>query len=313
MEFCNKCHCQRVCCPICHCCDACCRCHQCPPPVSVTFTLLKRNSQTGAAVAGAVYTLYQNGQTVATATSGASGALNFVGINAGCYELIEISAPAGYEQDTASHQVVVNAAGNVTIDNESASGYLLYNRPAVTAALTFTKVNASTGAGLAGAAFRLSNGATATSGANGLVHFDALTPGTYTMQETAAPSGYVLDTSSYTVAVSETGAVTINGTAADSFQFRNTPAQSARPAVNSITAGDATITGTGVPGAQITVTFPDGKIETSTVDSSGLWVVDVPAGTTLEANSTVYARQQVKGMAPSAEITMTVKQKTKTS
>ena len=59
------------------------------------------------------------------------------------------------------------------------------------------------------------------------------------------------------------------------------------PKINDIKPGATEITGTGRPGEDITVTFPDGKTATTTVDENGNWSVKVPAGTELETGQKV--------------------------
>jgi len=52
--------------------------------------------------------------------------------------------------------------------------------------------------------------------------------------------------------------------------------------VNPVTEGDKEITGTGKPGLDITVTFPDGNTVTAQADEDGAWTVDVPDDITLD-------------------------------
>ncbi|MCL2352728.1 MAG: hypothetical protein FWC55_09380, partial [Firmicutes bacterium] len=78
------------------------------------------------------------------------------------------------------------------------------------------------------------------------------------------------------------------------------------PAIDDVYAGDAAVTGTGVDGAEILVTFPGGETQTATV-TDGVWSVDVPAGVTLNENDIITAVQTETGKAPSEEVTATVK------
>ncbi|MDO5047941.1 MAG: Ig-like domain-containing protein, partial [Anaerococcus sp.] len=82
--------------------------------------------------------------------------------------------------------------------------------------------------------------------------------------------------------------------------------KSASPTVNTPTEGDKTVTGTGVPGSEITVTDPEGNvIGTATVDSEGNWSVDVPADKPLTEGDTLTVSQTEEGKSPS-KITTTV-------
>ena len=55
------------------------------------------------------------------------------------------------------------------------------------------------------------------------------------------------------------------------------------PTVNPVNPGDNIITGTGKPGATITVTGPNGFSTTTTVNENGNWSIDVPGGATPES------------------------------
>lgn len=73
------------------------------------------------------------------------------------------------------------------------------------------------------------------------------------------------------------------------------------PGVDKIVAGDKKITGEGVPGAAIEVTFPGVKTPaTTTVDTFGKWSVNVPKGITLYAKDTITVVQTEKNKNPKA-------------
>ncbi|MDW8766690.1 Ig-like domain-containing protein, partial [Streptococcus suis] len=77
---------------------------------------------------------------------------------------------------------------------------------------------------------------------------------------------------------------------------------SALPVVNPVIEGTTTITGTGVDGATITVTLPDGSVKTALV-VDGTWTIEnVPAFT---KGQNVIVTQTESGKAPSATITGT--------
>lgn len=73
------------------------------------------------------------------------------------------------------------------------------------------------------------------------------------------------------------------------------------PEVDKIVAGDKKITGEGVPGAAIEVTFPGVKTPaTTTVDKFGKWSVNVPKGITLYAKDKITVVQTEKDKDPKA-------------
>lgn len=73
------------------------------------------------------------------------------------------------------------------------------------------------------------------------------------------------------------------------------------PGVDKIVAGDKKITGEGVPGAAIEVTFPGVKAPVkTTVGTDGTWSVNVPKGITLKAKDTITVVQTEKNKNPKA-------------
>ncbi|WP_409374276.1 Ig-like domain-containing protein [Streptococcus suis] len=83
--------------------------------------------------------------------------------------------------------------------------------------------------------------------------------------------------------------------------------QSATPNVKAVDSDDPTVTGTGVAGSTVKVTFPDVKdpVET-TVGEDGNWSVNIPEGVDLEAGNTVSVTQTEPGKAESQPTTKTV-------
>lgn len=195
----------------------------CIPCQTVSFTLRKFNSITGAPVAGAGFTLYQDGQPVAGSTTSQNGVLAFDCIKPGFYELIETAVPDGFLPYTPRHQVQVNRDLTVLIDGIAPECFLLTNTPAaITGRFSFFKTDGE-GRPLSSAVFILSIGAMAVSGEDGLVDFGSLPPGTYTMTETSAPNGYSPSDTQYTVVVSANGSISVNGISLESFTAVNNP------------------------------------------------------------------------------------------
>jgi hypothetical protein len=76
-------------------------------------------------------------------------------------------------------------------------------------------------------------------------------------------------------------------------------ADSAAPGIHPVYAGDRVITGTGVPGATVVVTFPDGTKTAVIVKSDGTWQAPVPAGVSLRNDQLITAVQTEAGKNPS--------------
>ena len=84
--------------------------------------------------------------------------------------------------------------------------------------------------------------------------------------------------------------------------------KSEKPIINPIKEGDSTVTGKGVPGAEIEVTWPGGGKSTTTVGGDGTWSVKVPDNVKLKKDDTVRAVQteRERGKGPSDPVTATV-------
>ncbi|MGK0577954.1 Ig-like domain-containing protein, partial [Macrococcus capreoli] len=79
------------------------------------------------------------------------------------------------------------------------------------------------------------------------------------------------------------------------------------PVVNEVTSEDEVITGTGQPWDTITVTFPDGTTETTTVQPDGTWTVPVPAGVDLVGGEVLPVTEtDPVGNSGSTSVTVTV-------
>ena len=192
-----------------------------------TIQLHKVNGE-GQALAGAVFGLFEAdgvtavanpyGEGQATATSDASGLVNFVGFAAKDYVVKELTAPEGYQLSTASiavSEAELTAATELVVDKgnvvnkpfaEIPPTPPVVEKPEVTVySIQLHKVN-NEGQVLAGAVFGLfekdgttpvanpygEGQATATSDANGLVTFTGLEAKDYVVKEITAPEGYQL-------------------------------------------------------------------------------------------------------------------------
>lgn len=184
------------------------------PAVTTRITLLTpdnggielyKRGDSGELLADAVFEVKDaSGQRIGTIITDSRGYGSMDGMDPGTYYVQEITAPAGYLLDTTVYTVVVDAAETITINavNSMIKGYI-----------RIQKTNSDPEMGdysLAGAVFTVYNsGGTAvdtiTTDANGEGTSKALPVGTYTIQETTAPEGFVVATSSVTVTLSPSG------------------------------------------------------------------------------------------------------------
>jgi len=149
---------------------------------------------------------------------------------------------------------------------------------------------------------------------NGCVPFYGVVPGEYTLRQIAPAYGFLMDSAvdGHPVDVSECGCVKIDGIAMHCFKSFNErdpalePTESDSPTINQPTEDTLTITGTGIPGCKIEVSFPDGYCCTTTVKRGGQWCVDVPDHCTLEEFDLVHAVQTCECQLPSTAETVEV-------
>jgi hypothetical protein len=81
--------------------------------------------------------------------------------------------------------------------------------------------------------------------------------------------------------------------------------QSPAPLFNTVKATDTIVSGTGVAGASVSITFPNGSIQTITVESDGTWSIALPTNLILTVGDQLSATQIV-GTGASAESVSTI-------
>lgn len=177
-------------------------------------------------LAGAEFSLIDSvGMVVKKGTTNDSGKLAFENVVYGDYTLRETKAPEGY-----------NKAADITI-NKSDINNAFNGTGVITKTIIDEKQNGSIKVKkndeigttpLQGATFTLFDSnmievASDVSGTNGEITFTGLKYGTYYVQETAAPTDYILDTTTYKVIVSSDTVVTAydNGSGSEPLVFSN--------------------------------------------------------------------------------------------
>lgn len=170
-----------------------------------SLTINKVDAETGKALAGVTYRLYDSaGKKVTDVTTGADGKAVFKDLPQGKYSYQEISAPSGYVVDNTKYQITITATAlNITQKR--------INTP-VKASIEIVKVDTDNKTPLQGAGFRLydASGKQVAEGytdANGKLTFSGLRLGSYTYKEFKAPDGYVLDTTAYSAVLNKNGQV----------------------------------------------------------------------------------------------------------
>ncbi|MGK8609078.1 MSCRAMM family protein [Bacillus thuringiensis] len=152
------------------------------------FEIVKVDSQDKTKVlSDAEFEVYKDGKKVDTLRTDKTGKVISQKLEPGTYKLKETKAPQGYKLLKEEIEVVVEADKVVEVQIENAKEL---------GSLQVIKKDAESGKVLAGAEFKLKNeagqvvGEAKTTNKDGVVKFESLVPGKYTLEETKAPEGY---------------------------------------------------------------------------------------------------------------------------
>ncbi|MED0938802.1 SpaA isopeptide-forming pilin-related protein [Bacillus mobilis] len=152
------------------------------------FEIVKVDAEDKAKVlSDAEFEVYKDGKKVETLRTDKTGKVTSTKLEPGTYTLKETKAPQGYKLLKEEIEVVVEANKVVQVQIENAKEL---------GSLQVIKKDAESGKVLEGAEFKLKNengqvvGEAKTTNKNGVVTFENLVPGKYTLEETKAPEGY---------------------------------------------------------------------------------------------------------------------------
>ena len=160
------------------------------------LTVRKIDAQNGYSLLGAVIAFRQiNGSFYTTATTDHAGLIQLDAdqLPLGSYEVYELSAPEGYELDTTRQTVDWNGRNDVTLTFQN------IRKPK----LVLYKCDTDNLRCLPGATFEVYRDGqlvtTVTTNDNGVATIPDVTEGYYTVVETVAPAGYVLDPTEHSI------------------------------------------------------------------------------------------------------------------
>lgn len=165
-----------------------------------TATLKAIDAKTQQPLAGVTVVLKDSaGRQVLKGQTASNGTLVAERLAAGAYSYTVIGVPATYAVPSNTFSISVAENGQVTAST------VMEIEPVT---IAIRKIDSLSKAGLANAVFQLKNAngdkvAVATSGADGMIRFEYLPIGEYTINESKAPSGYALSNQVYKIVVTE--------------------------------------------------------------------------------------------------------------
>ncbi|MDR2088522.1 MAG: Cys-Gln thioester bond-forming surface protein [Clostridiales Family XIII bacterium] len=173
--------------------------------------IVKIDADTKQPLKDAKFTLYKmSGEIVGTYTTNGDGVIVLDKLAPGWYKVAESRAPEGYLIDDTPQDVEVTSDRFIKLvfENRKMSGLIVRKVEAVTLKpLTGAEFSIKTQDGRLVGNYRTA--------ADGTFSVSALSPGRYTVTETKAPSGYILDDNAQTVEITHSKTVTL--------EFQNKP------------------------------------------------------------------------------------------
>ena len=177
---------------------------------TVTNTIIRGNivvhkvsaDKDDAPLAGAKFELRSGDSVIASAVTGKDGKATFKDVEFGSYTIVETAAPEGYVLNAKPLDVSVKENGK-TVDAGTVSNKLIRGT------VKIAKQDADSKKPLAGAKFELRSGDKvvdeATTDEDGVATFEKVAFGSYTVVETAAPEGYVLNDEAHEAVIATDG------------------------------------------------------------------------------------------------------------
>ena len=180
------------------------------------MTITKTDLTTAAPVPGAKVAIYDStGKKVYEDVTDANGRMTSTTLSPGQYTFRETLPPAGYKLNTNSFTFNIGQDGKVT-------GSTNFTNERTGGGNSIRKTDLTTAAPVPGATIEIYDSSgkrvyQAVTDSNGQTPAFSLTPGKYTFKETLAPSGYALNSNTFTFVINNDGTCTGNTTFTDEY------------------------------------------------------------------------------------------------
>ena len=283
--------------------------------------IIKLDAVTGAPLPGASFTVERaNGERVGTFRTDSAGKIIVPDLTEGAYIVSETAAPDGYILDEAPKTVTVRSGAMTTVEfaNKPLSG------------LQIRKIDSNTRQPIAGVSFSVSRmdggriGEFTTDGA-GLIFLPQLEQGWYTVTETRAASGYIIDAAPRNVEVKwgQPVTLTVENTSMSGLLIVKTDAATGRPlagAVFEVRRADGRLVGSaiadgnqpdteanspnraaGVTGSY--TTDANGRIQINTLPAGEYHVIELKAPDGYQLDETVHTVTVTPGRTATLQVT----------
>lgn len=157
-----------------------------------TLILYKTDATGEQALSGAVLDVYKDGALIGSYTTDDAGRAYVSGISEGYYEVVETTAPEGFQLDTTRHGIHVDPYDPATEDDPMLT---IVNK--AKPSLQIVKYDAQTGERMSGVTFEVYRDTelmgSYTTNSEGEIYLPDLTPGTYLVKEVAGPDSHVVN------------------------------------------------------------------------------------------------------------------------
>ena len=241
------------------------------PIKTIDVTISKQDITTSKELPGATLVVKNSNEEIIDTWTSTNEVHVIKDLKEGTYTLTETNAPDGYVLSTETITFTINDKGNLTNkDGKNIDKVVMYNeKKIITSEVPIVKIDAKTKENLSGATLKIKDkdgNVVESFETTNEAHYITLQEGTYTITETKAPDGYILNDKPITFVITNESKLTdIEGNEINTIIVENTKEEIITKV--SISKQDVT-NGKEIPGAHLTVKDKDGNVVDSWVSTT---------------------------------------------